>query len=94
VHLFGLDPASNDQEDEMSGATGEGGYLPELEAEVEAELSLVESSRPEEITGPTTEWQFDPVDVEREEIALRSLLGAIEAVKGDDHQDADRTADS
>jgi hypothetical protein len=78
----------------MSGGTREGDHLRELEAEVRAELGLVESSRPKEITGPSSEWLFDPVDAEREEIGLRSLLGAIEAAEGDDQRHADRTAGS
>ncbi len=78
----------------MSNSTGEGEFLRELEVEVEVELDLAESTRPEEITGPSTEWLFDPLDVQREEIGLRSLLGAIEAVEGDDNRNDDRTGGS
>lgn len=53
----------------------------ELRATVEAELRMAEESRPEEAFSlPVEEWLFDPVDVEREEVELRSLLGAIDEV--------------
>jgi hypothetical protein len=75
-------------EEDMSNPTGDSDFLRELELEVEAELNLAESSRPEEIIGlPSTEWPFDPMDAQREEIGLRSLLGAVEAMEGDDHED-------
>lgn len=68
----------------MSNSTGEGDFLHELEQEVEAELDLAEASRPEEIMGlPSAEWPFDPMDVQREQVGLRSLLGAVEAMEGD-----------
>lgn len=51
----------------------------ELETQVEAELTLAEASRPEEAAeSPVAQWLFDPADVQREEIELRNLLGAIE----------------
>ena len=78
----------------MSSSPGDGEFLRELEVEVEEELDLAESTRPEEITGPSAEWLFDPVDAQREEIGLRSLLGAIEAVEGVDHRDGNRTTGS
>jgi hypothetical protein len=72
----------------VSNPTGDGDALRELEVEVEAELNLAEASRPEEIIGvPSSEWPFDPMDVQREEVGLRSLLGAVEAMEGDDHRD-------
>jgi hypothetical protein len=80
----------------MSNPTGDSEFLGELEREVEAELDLAESSRPEEIIGlPSTEWPFDPMDVQREEIGLRSLLGAVEAMEGDDdHRGSGRAGGS
>jgi hypothetical protein len=79
----------------MSDPTGERDFLGELEREVEAELDLAESSHPEEIIGlPSTEWPFDPMDVQREEIGLRSLLGAVESMEGDDHRGSGRAAGS
>jgi hypothetical protein len=67
----------------MSRPTGEDGFEVELEVEVEAELTLIESSRPEETAGrPVSEWLFDPSDAEREEIELRGLLGAVEELGG------------
>lgn len=61
-----------------------GDFLHELETEVEADLTMVESSHPAEAAVlPASEWTEDPADVEREEIGLRSLLGAVEAMEGD-----------
>ncbi|MBO3748347.1 hypothetical protein J5X84_19915 [Streptosporangiaceae bacterium NEAU-GS5] len=52
-----------------------------LEVEVEAELAMVASSHREELLSlPVTEWLFDPTDVERDEVGLRALLGAVEAL--------------
>ncbi|MGJ6966803.1 hypothetical protein ACSDR0_33305 [Streptosporangium sp. G11] len=68
----------------MSTPTGENHHLHELRVEVETELILVESSHSEEVADlPVTEWLFDPADVQRDEIGLRSLLGAVEALEGD-----------
>jgi len=39
----------------------------------------------------SAEWLFDPMDVQREEIGLRSLLGAVEAIEGDDPRNDERT---
>ncbi|MFI0353270.1 hypothetical protein [Actinomadura sp. 9N407] len=67
----------------MSTKTGDDGFEIELEIEIKAELHLAESSRPQEVAGlPASEWPFDPVDVQREEIGLRNLLGAIEELEG------------
>ncbi|WP_433167723.1 hypothetical protein [Kribbella sp. CA-247076] len=64
-----------------------GDFLHELETEVEADLTMVEASHPVEAAAlPVTEWTEDPADVEREEIGLRSLLGAVEAME--DHSDS------
>ncbi|MCO6010811.1 hypothetical protein NE236_38215 [Actinoallomurus purpureus] len=58
--------------------------LYELEVEVSEELTLAESSRPEEIADlPVTEWLFDPADAERDEAGLHGLLGAIQALEED-----------
>jgi hypothetical protein len=50
----------------------------ELEVEVAAELSAAEAGRP---TGGPEDWLVDPEDAERDEVALRSLLGAVEALE-------------
>ncbi|MFG1812589.1 hypothetical protein ACGFIF_02395 [Kribbella sp. NPDC049174] len=61
-----------------------GDFLHELEHEVEADLTMIESSHPAEAaTLPPSEWTVDPADTERDEIGLRSLLGAVEALEGD-----------
>ena len=50
----------------------------ELEVEVAAELRAAEAGQP---TGGPEEWLVDPEDAERDEVALRSLLGAVEAME-------------
>jgi hypothetical protein len=78
-------------EEEMSDPTGDGKFLSELEIEVKAELDLAESSGSEEVIGEASaEWLYESIDVQREEIGLRSLLGAVEAIEGDPRSD-DRT---
>jgi hypothetical protein len=67
----------------MTGPDDEKAFLHDLEAEVEIELTRSESSHPVESDGPA-EWLVDPADTEREEVTLRSLLGAIQALEGDD----------
>ncbi|MBO2448644.1 class I SAM-dependent methyltransferase [Actinomadura barringtoniae] len=60
----------------MSTSTGDE-FEVEFEAEVEAELTLAESGDQERASEiPASEWLFDPIDVEREEVELRNLLGA------------------
>ncbi|MGW3810842.1 hypothetical protein [Micromonospora sp. NPDC005113] len=68
----------------MSTSTGDNDSLHELESVVEAELAMAESSHPAEAADlPVTEWLFDPADAQRDEVELRSLLGAVEALEGD-----------
>ncbi|WP_433516919.1 hypothetical protein ACQP2T_15995 [Nonomuraea sp. CA-143628] len=68
----------------MSASSGDDGFLYELQVEVEEEVILVEGSRPEDAAElPVTEWLFDPTDAEREEIGLRGLLDAVEALEDD-----------
>jgi hypothetical protein len=54
--------------------------MDELEVEVEAELTAAEEGRP---TGGPEEWLVDPEEAERDEVALRSLLGAVEVLEDD-----------
>ena len=65
----------------MSTPTGDNDFLHELELTVRAELTLVETSQPEEQADgvPGDEWPFDP-DAQRYYVALRALLGAVEAL--------------
>ncbi len=64
--------------------TDESPFLHKLEIEVEAELVIAESSESGEALGASpAEWLFDPTDIEREEVGLRSLLGAVEALELD-----------
>ena len=61
-----------------------GDFLHELETEVDADLTMIASSHPEEAAAlPVSEWTTDPTDIEREEIGLRSLHGAVEALEAD-----------
>jgi hypothetical protein len=70
----------------MSTPTGDNAFLHELELTVRAELTLAETSQPEEqadgIPGgiPGDEWPSDP-DAQRYYVALRALLGAVEALE-------------
>ena len=66
----------------MSTPTGDNAFLPELELTVRAELTLAETSLPEEQADgvPGDEWPLDP-DVQRYDIGLRALLGAVEALE-------------
>jgi hypothetical protein len=68
----------------MSTPTGGHAFLRELERNVRAELALAESSAPEEeaIRVPIDEWILDPAGAARDEVSLRSLLGAVEALEG------------
>jgi hypothetical protein len=65
----------------MSTPTGDHASLHELELTVETELTVAETSQPEE-TGAASigEWLPDP-DAERYEVRLRALLGAVEALE-------------
>ena len=66
----------------MSTPTSDNASLYELELTVRAELTLVETSQPEEQDDgvPGGEWPLDP-DVQRYETNLRALLGAVEALE-------------
>lgn len=57
-------------------------FLHGLEIEVEAELTIVESSNLETVAEtPVGEWLYDPTEAERYEVGLRGLLGAVESVE-------------
>ena len=74
----------------MTIPTGDNRFLDKLELEVEVELTVAESNRPDESTGGPADWLVDPAEAERDEVGLRSLLGAVEALEGDslpDRQD-------
>jgi len=66
----------------MSTPTGDSAFLHELELTVRAELTIAETSQPEEQADgvPGDEWPPDP-DVQRYEVTLRTLLGAVEALE-------------
>jgi hypothetical protein len=56
--------------------------LHELHHEVELDLAMIAASEPDHV-GPASEWLVDPAEVERDQVALRSLLGAVEAMEAD-----------
>jgi hypothetical protein len=62
--------------------SGENDFLHSLETEVEVELTMAEAGQPDETAGPAT-WLVDPADAVRDEVALHSLLGAVEALEHD-----------
>lgn len=41
---------------------------------------MIAASEPDRIL-PVSEWLVDPTEVERDQVALRSLLGAVEALE-------------
>jgi len=63
--------------------TDESPSLHQLEIEVQEELVLAESSESPDLGDSPAEWLFDPADIEREEVGLRNLLGAVEALELD-----------
>jgi hypothetical protein len=66
----------------VSTPTGDNAFLHKLELTVRTELTQAETSQPEEAAGvPIDEWLFDPADAQREEVGLRSLLGAVESLE-------------
>ena len=77
----------------MSTPTGDNAFLHELQLTIRAELTLAETSQPEEQADgiPGDEWPPDP-DVQRYEVGLQILLGAVEALEDapgpGDHQQA------
>ena len=65
----------------MSIPTGDNVFLHELELSIRTELTLAETSQPEEQADvPITEWLPD-TEGQRYEVSLRSLLGAVEAME-------------
>jgi len=66
----------------MTIPNGDNAFLQELELNVRSELTMVETGQPEVDAGgvPTAEWLLDP-DVQRYEVGLHSLLGAVETLE-------------
>ena len=57
-------------------------FLHQLDAEIGRELSLAESSGSSTGLGASTaEWLYDPTDDEREQVGLRNIQGAVEALE-------------
>jgi hypothetical protein len=66
----------------MSGSEDE--FLVSLGAEVTAELEMAHVDDPAELLEvPQEEWLFGPTDLEREEVGLRNILGAVQALERD-----------
>ncbi|GAA1394278.1 hypothetical protein [Catellatospora coxensis] len=76
----------------MNIPTGDNAFLHDLEAEVRAELAQAEASLPEEqaVEVPIDEWVLDPAYTQSEEVGLRNLLGAVQAVEDDSRPDDGR----
>ena len=56
--------------------------LGRLESVVKEEIDEETGSMAEqELELPVAEWAYDPTEVEREDVRLRSLLGAVETLK-------------
>jgi hypothetical protein len=65
----------------MSTPTGDNAFLHELELSIRTDLTLAETSLPEEQADvPITEWQPD-TEEQRYEVSLCNLLGAVEAME-------------
>ena len=62
-------------------STDEGEFLYELEVEVESEIAIVQSSHPEGPDSSPNDWLYDPTDREREEVGLRNMIDAVEALE-------------
>ncbi|GAA2365239.1 hypothetical protein Cme02nite_31780 [Catellatospora methionotrophica] len=69
----------------MNTPTGDGTFLHELQNEVEAELTMAENAPTEEEAAatPMDEWMIDPAYAQSEEVGLRNLLRAVQAVEDD-----------
>jgi hypothetical protein len=64
-----------------------GEFLHELENEVTLELGIARSSDAPDVPGESwTERLFDPSDVEREEVGLLNIQGALKALEGEPPQ--------
>jgi len=75
----------------MTSPSGDYAFEVELELEVKTELTLAETSQPEEepFGEPIGEWLTDPADIQRYEIGLRTLTGAVEALEDGSRPDAE-----
>jgi hypothetical protein len=67
----------------MTIPTGDNAFLHGLELNVSTELTRAETGQPEEeaVGVPIDEWLLDPADAQRDEVGLRNLLGAVEALE-------------
>jgi len=59
----------------------DGQFLHELEVEVAEELRIAQSGDPVDAEASPETWLFDPTDLERNEIGLRDLLGAVRVME-------------
>ena len=67
----------------MSLPNGDNAFLHELELDIRAELTLIETSQPKEEAAdlPIDEWLSDLADDQRYEVYVRSLLDAVEVLE-------------
>jgi hypothetical protein len=67
----------------MTGSTNRDVALRELERTIRDELASTRDSQRRMPTAPTAESMYDRWEAQREEIGLRSVLGAVQAVDDD-----------
>jgi hypothetical protein len=75
----------------MTTPTGDEAFLHELELDVRTELTLAETSQPQEeaFGEPIDEWLSDPADTQRYEVGLRTLFGAVETLEDGSRPDGE-----
>ncbi|MEV0841743.1 hypothetical protein AB0I55_19575 [Actinocatenispora sera] len=66
----------------MTGSTNRDVARHELERTIRAELASTRYSQRWMPTAPTAESMYEQFEAQREEIGLRNLLGAVQAVDG------------
>jgi hypothetical protein len=69
----------------MTSPTGGDAFLHDLESNLRAELPPAGTSEPEEdaLAVPIDQWLAGPADIQRYEVGLGDLLGAVEAMEDD-----------
>lgn len=69
----------------MTPSTGGDAFLHDLEQNLNAELTLAGTSQPDEENQavPIGQWLSSPADVQRYEVGLGDLLGAVETLEDD-----------
>jgi hypothetical protein len=74
----------------MSSTNGDNAFLRELELNVRAELTMVESGdMADEVAAPSETCLFEAEDAERYQVGLRGLLGAVVGLEDDPRTNVD-----